>query len=143
MRYPGFGESIASTTVTPTSMFRPHFVIIRWKPLLQRFSSERSQLFWVSVHRALNRAIGWLVVTPAFHRMHHSVEQAETDSNFADVFAIWDRLCGTYRRPRDGVQCGLHEVAVHEAGSLTRQLQMPWLKIEPAPTKTSSRAPIE
>jgi sterol desaturase/sphingolipid hydroxylase (fatty acid hydroxylase superfamily) len=97
----------------------------------------------ISVPVAVNRALGWLIVMPAFHRMHHSVEQAETDSNFADVFAIWDRLGGTLKPTREYVQCGLHEVAAQEAGSLTRQLQMPWLKIEATRPIASSRAPIE
>jgi sterol desaturase/sphingolipid hydroxylase (fatty acid hydroxylase superfamily) len=42
-----------------------------------------------------------LVVTPDYHRVHHSVERDETDSNFAFLISVWDRLFGTYRaRPR-------------------------------------------
>lgn len=38
-----------------------------------------------------------LVVTPALHRVHHSVERDETDSNFGFSVVWWDRLFGTYR----------------------------------------------
>ena len=96
----------------------------------------------IAVPAALDRAIGWFVVTPAFHRMHHSVKQPETDSNFADVFSIWDRLCGTYTPPHPGVQCGLHEVTTNEAGSLTWQLQMPWTDLKTR-TNKPSHAPIK
>ena len=33
------------------------------------------------------------------HRIHHSPESSETNSNFGAVFSFWDRLFGTYRRP--------------------------------------------
>jgi sterol desaturase/sphingolipid hydroxylase (fatty acid hydroxylase superfamily) len=52
---------------------------------------------------ALETALRWLVVTPDMHRVHHSVERDETDSNFGFNLSIWDRLFGTYRaQPRAG-----------------------------------------
>lgn len=38
----------------------------------------------------------WFIVTPAMHRIHHSIEHAETNSNFGNQFSCWDRLFGTY-----------------------------------------------
>jgi sterol desaturase/sphingolipid hydroxylase (fatty acid hydroxylase superfamily) len=38
----------------------------------------------------------WVVVTPDLHRTHHSVEMREGNSNFGQIFTIWDRLLGTY-----------------------------------------------
>mgnify|MGYP001818812127 CR=1 FL=1 len=36
------------------------------------------------------------------HRLHHSVEDDEADSNFGFCVPWWDRLLGTYRdQPRD------------------------------------------
>lgn len=44
-----------------------------------------------------------VIVTPDMHRVHHSVHQPETDSNYGFNLSIWDRLFGTYRaQPRDG-----------------------------------------
>ena len=37
-----------------------------------------------------------LTVTPHIHRLHHSDIQSETDSNYASVFSIWDRLFNSY-----------------------------------------------
>lgn len=39
----------------------------------------------------------WLVVTPDMHRVHHSVQYNETNSNFGFSLPWWDRLFGTYR----------------------------------------------
>jgi sterol desaturase/sphingolipid hydroxylase (fatty acid hydroxylase superfamily) len=44
-----------------------------------------------------DRVLRWLVVTPEMHRVHHSVERRETDSNFGFNLPWWDRLFGTYR----------------------------------------------
>lgn len=51
----------------------------------------------------LDRWLRWLVVTPDMHRVHHSVERIETDSNYGFNLPWWDRLFGTYRdQPRAG-----------------------------------------
>jgi sterol desaturase/sphingolipid hydroxylase (fatty acid hydroxylase superfamily) len=53
----------------------------------------------ITVDRSLRR----LVVTPDMHRVHHSVEDDETNSNFGFSLTWWDRLLGTYRdQPRAG-----------------------------------------
>ncbi len=51
----------------------------------------------------LDRVLRWLVVTPDMHRVHHSTEDDETNSNFGFNLPWWDRLMGTYRdQPRGG-----------------------------------------
>lgn len=57
----------------------------------------------VRIAPALERALRWLVVTPDMHRVHHSIERDETNSNFGFNLSLWDRLFGTYRvQPRAG-----------------------------------------
>ena len=52
---------------------------------------------------SLDRALRWFIVTPDMHRVHHSVEGDETNSNFGFNLSVWDRLMGTYRaEPRAG-----------------------------------------
>lgn len=46
---------------------------------------------------ALDRALRWVVVTPDMHRVHHSIEADECNTNFGFNLASWDRLFGTYR----------------------------------------------
>ncbi len=51
----------------------------------------------------VDRRLRWVLVTPDMHRVHHSIKQYETDSNFGFNLPWWDRLCGTYRpQPEDG-----------------------------------------
>jgi sterol desaturase/sphingolipid hydroxylase (fatty acid hydroxylase superfamily)/uncharacterized membrane protein YdjX (TVP38/TMEM64 family)/rhodanese-related sulfurtransferase len=45
----------------------------------------------------LDRVLRWVVVTPDMHRVHHSIDRRETDSNFGFNLPWWDRLFGTYR----------------------------------------------
>ena len=60
----------------------------------------------------LDRVLRWIVVTPDMHRVHHSVEDDEANSNFGFNLPWWDRLFGTYRdQPRAGhenMEIGIH-----------------------------------
>jgi sterol desaturase/sphingolipid hydroxylase (fatty acid hydroxylase superfamily) len=38
-----------------------------------------------------------LFVTPDMHRVHHSTEVGEQNTNFGFSLSCWDRMCGTYR----------------------------------------------
>ena len=50
----------------------------------------------VALPQGLDRWLRWIVVTPDLHRTHHSSDMREGNSNFGQVFTIWDRLFGTY-----------------------------------------------
>jgi sterol desaturase/sphingolipid hydroxylase (fatty acid hydroxylase superfamily) len=39
--------------------------------------------------------LGYLIIVPCLHRVHHSTERHEQDSNYGAVLSIWDRLFGT------------------------------------------------
>jgi len=67
----------------------------------------------VKLPLGLDRILRMLVVTPDMHRVHHSVEDDEANSNFGFNLSIWDRLFGTYRdQPRgghEGMTIGIHK----------------------------------
>ena len=67
----------------------------------------------VGLPPALDRVLRWIVVTPDMHRVHHSVEDDEANSNFGFSLPWWDRLFGTYRdQPRGGheeMTIGIHK----------------------------------
>jgi sterol desaturase/sphingolipid hydroxylase (fatty acid hydroxylase superfamily) len=51
----------------------------------------------------VDRWLRLVVVTPDMHRVHHSIEDDEANSNFGFNLTWWDRLFGTYRdQPRAG-----------------------------------------
>jgi len=67
----------------------------------------------VRLNTTLDKYLRLLLVTPDMHRVHHSVEADETNSNFGFSLPWWDRLFGTYRdQPRAGhknMAIGIHD----------------------------------
>ncbi len=67
----------------------------------------------VRLNTTLDKYLRLFVVTPDMHRVHHSVEADETNSNFGFSLPWWDRLFGTYRdQPRAGhknMAIGIHD----------------------------------
>jgi len=49
------------------------------------------------------RVAARLLITPAMHRLHHSSERDDLDTNFGTIFAVWDRLFRTYRPSTSGI----------------------------------------
>ena len=79
----------------------------------------------------LDRVLRWVIVTPDMHRVHHSVEEDETNSNFGFNLPWWDRLFGTYReQPRAGqlgMTIGIHgQTDPREVARLDGMLLMPF-----------------
>ena len=66
----------------------------------------------VSLPFWLDKPLRWFVVTPDMHRIHHSIIDNETNSNFGFNIALWDRLFGTYlAQPQAGhhITIGIHQ----------------------------------
>jgi sterol desaturase/sphingolipid hydroxylase (fatty acid hydroxylase superfamily) len=59
-------------------------------------------------------ALASLVILPAVHRRHHSIERADRNANFGTVLSLWDRLFGTGRagRSSDPIATGLPELGL-------------------------------
>ncbi len=59
----------------------------------------------ISLPKTLDKYLRLILVTPDMHRVHHSIEDDEANSNFGFSLPWWDRLFGTYRdQPRAGHQ---------------------------------------
>ncbi len=66
----------------------------------------------VGLNNTLDKFLRFFIVTPDMHRVHHSVEDDETNSNFGFNLSCWDRIFGTYReQPRKG-QTGMN-IGIH------------------------------
>jgi sterol desaturase/sphingolipid hydroxylase (fatty acid hydroxylase superfamily) len=80
----------------------------------------------------LDAWLRWFVVTPAMHRVHHSIVRRETDSNFGFNAPWWDRLFGTYRAyPAAGYErmvIGIPEFRTRNELALGRMLLQPLRK---------------
>jgi len=49
----------------------------------------------------VDRRLRYAIVTPNMHRVHHSTQRIETDSNYSSGLSAWDRLFRTYRENPD------------------------------------------
>lgn len=59
----------------------------------------------IGLPKSIDKVVRWFLVTPDMHRVHHSIEDDEANSNFGFSLTWWDRLLGTYREePRAGQQ---------------------------------------
>ncbi|WP_225035456.1 sterol desaturase family protein [Winogradskyella sp. SM1960] len=51
----------------------------------------------IKMPKGLDKALSYVIVSPDMHKIHHHYRLPYTDSNFGNIFSIWDRLLGTYR----------------------------------------------
>lgn len=48
-----------------------------------------------------DRLLRSIVVTPNMHRVHHSLKDFETNSNYSSIFSFWDRIFVTFKKRGD------------------------------------------
>lgn len=72
-----------------------------------------------------------VLVTPDMHRVHHSVQRHEHDSNYGFALSVWDRMFGTYiAQPaagHDAMQVGL-EWQDDRPSKLVWSMSLPFLR---------------
>ena len=83
----------------------------------------------INVKRRLDRFLQLLVVTPNMHKVHHSRHQRETDSNYSNIFSLWDRLFRTYTKSIDfnTLNYGLDGFDMKERQTVRGLLKMPFV----------------
>jgi len=90
-----------------------------------------------------DRLLRIVVVTPDMHRVHHSIDRVETDSNFGFTLSWWDRLLGSYRaEPRMGHEAmavGVAGFAVRDVLGLGRLLLQPIVRQPNTPGDLGAR----
>ncbi len=78
---------------------------------------------------AIDHIVRRLFVTPDMHRIHHSVLEPETNSNFGFNLSVWDRLFRTYRAaPQGELQLGLLEHQSERPARLLPSLALPFVR---------------
>ncbi|MBP92882.1 MAG: sterol desaturase [Flavobacteriaceae bacterium] len=80
----------------------------------------------IKMPRKLDKFMSYVFVSPDMHKVHHHYILPYTDSNYGNIFSIWDRLFGTYMElDRDKIVYGVDvfpdEVANGKIGELLKQ----------------------
>jgi sterol desaturase/sphingolipid hydroxylase (fatty acid hydroxylase superfamily) len=84
----------------------------------------------------IDRPLSWLIVSPNMHKVHHHNAQPLTDTNYGNIFSIWDRLFGTFAYVPDmktlhyGIDTHTKESEHSRIGNL---LEMPFQPYRPSP----------
>lgn len=129
--------------LTPLANYRFHFVDVTVKGLLQFPAALLLGVpagVWVAVvwaqvaldglaHSGLAWGygpLGRVLISPGFHRVHHSAEARHQSANFGLSYSFWDRLFGTEARSLERPESyGVPELAIPE--SFARQLAFPFM----------------
>ena len=62
----------------------------------------------IKLPNSLDLLLSYIIVTPGMHKTHHHHKLPFTDSNYGNIFSIWDRFFGTYKfRDQDNVIYGV------------------------------------
>ncbi|MEO6346556.1 MAG: sterol desaturase family protein, partial [Aquaticitalea sp.] len=52
----------------------------------------------IRMNRKVDNALSYFIVSPDMHKVHHHHVLPYTDSNYGNIFSIWDRVFGTFRK---------------------------------------------
>ncbi|MBT5869032.1 MAG: sterol desaturase family protein [Nitrospinaceae bacterium] len=92
----------------------------------------------IALPESLDRLLRYVIVTPDMHRIHHSIEKRETNSNFGFNLSIWDRFLGTYihdaLKTQERIIIGVNSFRTSEEVSFKNLLMMPFRKIPRDPS---------
>lgn len=62
----------------------------------------------IKLPQKLDYLLSYILVSPNMHKVHHHYTLPYTDSNFGNIFSIWDRLFGTFMyMPSDEIVYGI------------------------------------
>tara|TARA_B100000941_G_C28491160_1_gene548019 strand:- start:1040 stop:1861 length:822 start_codon:yes stop_codon:yes gene_type:complete len=50
----------------------------------------------IQISNKVDKILSYVIVSPNMHKVHHHFKLPYTDSNYGNIFSIWDRLFGTY-----------------------------------------------
>ena len=50
----------------------------------------------ISLPKKLDDVLSWVIVSPDMHKVHHHYKLPYTDSNYGNIFSLWDRMFGTF-----------------------------------------------
>lgn len=123
------GESVfrfVFTTIAVLITGAPMWLVMLYQSMsvvLSQFNHANIQL-----PAMFDKLLSYVFVSPNMHKVHHHYEQPNTDSNYGNIFSIWDRVFGTYSYlPPTEVVYGIDtHMEPHEHSKIGNLLQIPF-----------------
>lgn len=80
--------------------------------------------------KKLDTIVSYFIVSPDMHKVHHHYVLPYTDSNYGNIFSIWDRLFGTFKTlDRTKIVYGVDtHMKPEEHNTLSNLLKIPFQK---------------
>ena len=125
------GESIIRfvfTTLGVLIVGSPMWMVFLYQSLSVVFSQFNHAN--ISLPSKLDHFLSYFIISPNMHKVHHHYVLPYTDSNYGNIFSIWDRLFGTFTTlPKDQLIYGVDtHMAPEENNKLKNLLQIPFQK---------------
>lgn len=82
----------------------------------------------IALPKKVDQMLSWVIVSPNMHKIHHHYMLPYTDSNYGNIFSIWDRIFGTfYKMNKEDIVYGVDTYPDELANShLGKLLKMPF-----------------
>ena len=118
-------ESFALIAVIITGMPISFYFLYRILSVLFTYWTHAN----ISLPKGLDKGLSLLIVTPNMHKFHHHFELPWTDSNYGNMFSIWDRIFGTFVfGDLSKIQYGVDLADHTDDESIAVQLRIPFNK---------------
>ncbi|MFN3969319.1 sterol desaturase family protein [Flavobacterium sp.] len=84
----------------------------------------------IALPKQLDKVMSYFLVSPDMHKVHHHYVLPYTDSNYGNIFSVWDRLFGTFQAlDREKIVYGVDTHMKHEEhNDLKNLLSIPFQK---------------
>jgi sterol desaturase/sphingolipid hydroxylase (fatty acid hydroxylase superfamily) len=84
----------------------------------------------IAIPKKWDTILSYLIVSPDMHKVHHHYKLPYTDSNYGNIFSIWDRLFGTFKvLSKEDIIYGVDtHMKIEEHNQLQNLLKIPFQK---------------
>jgi sterol desaturase/sphingolipid hydroxylase (fatty acid hydroxylase superfamily) len=82
----------------------------------------------ISLPKKLDAFLSYFIVSPNMHKVHHHYKLPYTDSNYGNIFSVWDRLFGTFMYlPKEEIVYGIDTyMEAEDNNQLNNLLKIPF-----------------
>ena len=80
----------------------------------------------------MDQMLSYIIVSPDMHKVHHHYILPHTDSNYGNIFSIWDRLFGTFSTiKREDIVYGIDtHMELKNNNNVVNLLKIPFQKLQ-------------